>query len=306
MKYRTMVLALASVAGTPALAQSAPDDERDVVVVTATRSEQDSLNVAASVTTRNVDELRQQGFTYGTDEFRGVPGVFFRRGEGDGDEFPFVTVRGITGNHGNDTFLALVDGIPFVGADEEVLLYEVPYGAVERVEDVRGPVSALYGRGAIAGAVNYLTRTPTGSGGRLSVSAGSDDYYRAEGLFENGWDGGGFIGSATCETYEGWREHSARQNLNLFGKAKFSLSSQTRLTAYLNYLDRESEVPGAIPTLADGTIPPVAGGDEGFLGYGDTRNELTGVLASLRLDHEASDTGEIAFSAQSKRFELRR
>ena len=60
----------------------------------------------------------------------------------------------MTGNHGNDTFLALIDGMPFIGPDEEVLLYEVPYPVVDSLEIVRGPVSALYGRGALAGALN--------------------------------------------------------------------------------------------------------------------------------------------------------
>ena len=168
------LMAGAAMAQTPSQAGD-PATTLDEIVVTATRSEQSILDVPAAVTTQNLDELRQQGFTYGTDEFRGVPGVYFRRGEGDGDEFPFISIRGVTGNHGNDTFLALIDGIPFVGPDEEVMLYQVPYAAVERVEVVRGPVSALYGRGAIAGAVNYLTRSPREDAFGLSVSAGSHD-----------------------------------------------------------------------------------------------------------------------------------
>ena len=116
--------------------------EIERIVVTATRTEQMLLEVPAAVTVKEMNELLQKGFTYGTDEFRGVPGVFFRRGEGDGDEFPFISIRGATGNHGNDTFLALVDGIPFVGPDEEVLLFEVPYPIVDQIEIVRGPVSA--------------------------------------------------------------------------------------------------------------------------------------------------------------------
>ncbi|MCG8460858.1 MAG: TonB-dependent receptor plug domain-containing protein, partial [Holophagales bacterium] len=111
--------ALTALLGGPhAAAQSvigSADDPLDEIVVTATRRGKPLLEVAASVTVQDVAELRAKGFNYGTDEFRGVPGVFFRRGEGDGEEFPFISIRGVTGNHGNDTFLALVDGIPFVG-----------------------------------------------------------------------------------------------------------------------------------------------------------------------------------------------
>lgn len=190
----------------------------DTIVVTATRTEKPLLETPAAVTVQNLDDLRELGFTYGTDEFRGVPGVFFRRGEGDGDEFPFVTIRGVTGNHGNDTFLALIDGIPFVGPDEEVLLTEIPYGSVENVEIVRGPVSALYGRGAIAGAVNYLTRTPAKNGARVEFTGGSDDYYRAAGGVEGVIGDFSLLADAAYENYEGWRENSARETLNLFLK----------------------------------------------------------------------------------------
>lgn len=298
MTRRAAILATMTLAGT-ALAQ----EPLETVVVTATRAERALLEVPASVTAQDMNQLREQGFTHGTDEFRGVPGVYFRRGEGDGDEFPFVTIRGVTGNHGNDTFLALVDGIPFVGPDEEVLLYEVPYAAVERVEIVRGPVSALYGRGAIAGAVNYLTRDPEGSGTRFSLSAGEDDYYRGEAIVERSTEKAGFLGSVAYENTEGWREHSARETLNLFAKGRIEIGDRAQLTGYLNYIDRDGEVPGAIPTLADGTLVDVAGGREGFLGFGDTHNTFDGVLAALRLEQKVSDDLDYTLTVHARRFD---
>ncbi|NJL17769.1 MAG: hypothetical protein HC938_11805 [Nitrospira sp.] len=69
-----------------------------------------------------MDELRRNGFTFGTDEYRGVTGVFFRRGEGDGDEFPFVSFRGSLGTEGS---LSLIDGVPIVGLYEETQLNEI-------------------------------------------------------------------------------------------------------------------------------------------------------------------------------------
>ena len=73
------------------------------IVVTATRTRMPLLQVPASVTSLDMEKLRTLGFTFGTDGFRGVPGVNFRRNEGDGDEFTSVTIRGVTGNHGNVT-----------------------------------------------------------------------------------------------------------------------------------------------------------------------------------------------------------
>lgn len=289
---------------TPAQAQETENsNNQDVIVVTATRTEKPLLETPAAITVQNLDDLRELGFTYGTDEFRGVPGVFFRRGEGDGDEFPFVTIRGVTGNHGNDTFLALIDGIPFVGPDEEVLLTEIPYGSVENVEIVRGPVSALYGRGAIAGAVNYLTRTPTRNGARLEFTGGSDDYYRAAGGVEGVFGDFSLLADAAYENYEGWRENSARETVNLFLKGVWSPTDQTALTAYLSYINRDAEVPSTIPTLEDGTIVDVIGGRESFLGLAPTSNDVEGFIGALRLNHDLAENLSIQVTGHARQFD---
>ncbi|MEM9316021.1 MAG: hypothetical protein AAGA95_15470, partial [Pseudomonadota bacterium] len=123
---RTSLLALL-LAFPSAHAQEQIDPERiEEVVVTATRTEERLLDVPASISVQDVLELRRNGFTFGSDEYRGVTGVFVRRGEGDADEFPFVSFRGSTGTEGS---VSLVDGIPFIGLFEEVQLNEIPYDA---------------------------------------------------------------------------------------------------------------------------------------------------------------------------------
>ena len=276
----------------------------DEIVVTATRRAKPLLEVPASVTVQDLSELRAKGFNYGTDEFRGVPGVFFRRGEGDGEEFPFISIRGVTGNHGNDTFLALVDGIPFVGPDEEVLLFEVPYPVVDSIEIVRGPVSALYGRGAIAGAVNYRTRPFSDNRTELSVSAGSEDFYRVQAHAERAFaDGAGVMLSAVYEDFDGWRDNSARELTSVFLKGSMPVGDRGSATAWLTYYNRDAEVPGVIPTLGDGTVVDVIGGNETFLGYLPTGNEREGLIAAARYDYTVSDSLSFQFTGQARSFE---
>lgn len=297
----TMMLHPSASADDNVLNNSATLDE---IVVTATRREEQLLEVAASVTVQSVEDLRAKGFAYGTDEFRGVPGVFFRRGEGDAEEFPFISIRGVTGNHGNDTFLALVDGIPFVGPDEEVLLAEVPYGAVDSIEIVRGPVSALYGRGAIAGAVNYRTRKITEDRSELIFGGGTEGLLRAEAHLERGYDSGaGVLFSATYEDFEGWRENSARELTSIFLKGELPVGDSGRLGGYLTYYDRQAEVPSVIPALGDGTIVDVVGGDETFLGYLPTRNDREGLIATGRYTYTPSENLEFQVTGQARQFD---
>lgn len=220
--------------------------------MTATRGEKNPLEVPASVASQSFDELRLLGFTYGSEEFRGVPGVFVRRGEGDGDEFLFVSIRGSSGTGG---YLALIDGVPFLGPDEEPLLNQVPYDALERVEIVKGPVSALYGRGGLYGAVNYITRSPRDDGAALNVVAGTDDYYRGQARISRAFAGGGALLSASYEDYGGWRENGAKAVLNLFGRIEYDLADRTTLDVSLDYFDRRSEVPNGVHDACGGDSP---------------------------------------------------
>lgn len=118
------------------------DDTRveETIVVTATHGEQQLIDVPASIAVQDTEELLRNGFTYGTNEFLGVTGVFFRRGEGDGDEFPFVSFRGSTGTEGS---LSLVDGILIIGLYEETQTNLIPYEAIDKIEIFKGPVCAL-------------------------------------------------------------------------------------------------------------------------------------------------------------------
>ena len=291
----------------PALAQASGAevaDELDEIVVTATRREKPLLETAASITVQSTAELREKGFVVGTDEFRGVPGVFFRRNEGDNEEFPFIAIRGVTGNHGNDTFLALVDGVPFVGPDEEVLLYEVPYAAVDSIEIVRGPVSALYGRGAIAGAVNYRTRAITSDRTEIAVGAGNEGFMRFDAQLDRNFDGGGGVSlSATYEDFEGWRDHSQRELTSLFLKGTFPVGERGTLNGYLTYFERSAEIPGAIPTLGDGTIVDVGGGAETFLGWLPTYNDVDGLIGAVKYEHAVNDSLMFQFTGQARQFD---
>lgn len=273
-----------------AMAEESPTEEtriEETIVVTATRGERALIDVPASIAVQDTQDLLRNGFTYGTDEHRGVTGVFFRRGEGDGDEFPFVSFRGSTGTEGS---LSLIDGIPIIGLYEETQTNLIPYEAVDQIEIVKGPVSALYGRGALYGATNYITRKPQTNAISTRLTAGSDDFYRGDLSLERMLgDTGGVMLAGTYEDYGGWREQGGRTLWNIFGKVNARLGPDTALTVYANYNDRDSDMPNGRPLGANGEILPFTGGDDGFIGYGAPNNQSQNWLTAVRLDHVVSN-----------------
>ncbi|MDA8015998.1 MAG: TonB-dependent receptor [Thermoanaerobaculia bacterium] len=263
----------------------------DEIVVLATRNEKRALEVPAHVTTIDFEQAVDDGFYAGADELRGQPGIFFRRSEGDNDAFLFVNFRGVTGNHGNDTFLALVDGIPFVNGDEEVLMSEIPYSAVRDVEIVRGPVSALYGRGGIGGAIAYSLGSTTDTHTDLRLAAGSDDYWNANLNLGRRFGEHGLFLSFDGVRAEGWREHNENQRLGLFGRLQLAPNDRTTISTYLNLHDRDFELGGVIPTLPDGTLVDVGGGRETYLGSRDIGIDSQSVMTAVRLSSLLGDSG---------------
>lgn len=73
-----------------------------------------------------------------------------------------------------------VDGVYFSGTQTALNIDDL-----ERVEVVKGPQSALYGRSTFSGAVNFITRKPGNTfHARLSGTAAQDDLYELSGAVE--------------------------------------------------------------------------------------------------------------------------
>lgn len=275
------------------------ESERDPLVeqlvVTATREERPRHEVPAGIAVISEEALRASGAVDPGDALTGVPGLFFRRRDA-ADSFMDVTIRGLTGNHGNDTFLALLDGIPFVSAHEEVLLGEIPFGAVARVEVVRGPASALYGRGALSGAINYLTREPDAER-RIDFDIGADHLgYRRPHVSANipiVADTNTLLVDGYYEQNDGWREATGRETTNILVKNEWIASPTTKFMFYLNAYRNDQEAGGQLPLDNQGRLLPTAGGRRGFVGYEPNQYTRESLMATARLHQQVGERGHL-------------
>jgi len=142
----------------PQAAPQAADTDRkasDVIVVTANKREESVQDVAVAVTAISSETKQEYGVISVTDLTNVTPGLSYTPGN------ERVTLRGIgrlTNSFGADPGVANYnDGIYTAFA---VFAGKNPI-LIDRVEVLRGPQGTLYGRNAIGGAINTVSKRPT-------------------------------------------------------------------------------------------------------------------------------------------------
>jgi vitamin B12 transporter len=152
MKHRILVLlALAPLAPISAQTASIPE-----TIVTATRipTPQERLPAATTVIDRQI--IEERGYVTLADALVSVPGFNIVPSGGMG-QVTSGFMRGTNSNH----VLVLRDGVPMNDASHPSGAFNFGnalLGDIERIEVVRGPVSAIYGTSAIGGVINLITR----------------------------------------------------------------------------------------------------------------------------------------------------
>ncbi len=192
MRLLTRAILLATTVALPAYAQT-PEVPATVLpdrVVTATRVPTLADQIPAGVTVIDRATIEQRGYTTLVDALQAVPGLRVVQSGGLGGNAS-AFIRGTNSNH----VLVLRDGLPVNDPSDPGGLFNFgvdTLGDVERIEVVRGPMSSLYGSGAIGGVINLISRRGMGkphgtvelAGGLPRAVLGRADVSGSEGMFD--------------------------------------------------------------------------------------------------------------------------
>ena len=145
------------------------------IVVTATRRATFVQDTPIAITAVTADTLETRGLTNTADLGAIVPNASFRQAQGAYGPAVTAFLRGI-GQH--DSALASEPAVAFYIDD---VYYPLLFGSsfdlldLDHVEVLRGPQGTLFGRNALAGAVNMVSKTPslTETSARAEVTVGS-------------------------------------------------------------------------------------------------------------------------------------
>src|SRR5690606_14473154 len=128
-----------------------PETQLGEVMVTAQKESENLQKVPFSVSAlddRKVEEMN----LWQTNELRGyIPNLY---SSNPGDNRNVISIRGITTTSYEPAAATYVDGVNQFGLDTYFFLLN----DVERIEVLRGPQGTLYGRNAMGGVMNVITR----------------------------------------------------------------------------------------------------------------------------------------------------
>jgi iron complex outermembrane receptor protein len=180
----------------------------DAIVVTARKRSEELQVTPQAITAFTADDIRRTGIVNIRDVALQTTGLNFSPIFGNVVATPII--RGAAQTFGAPNVGVFLDGVYLTGKSA----IDIDLADLERIEVVKGPQSALYGRNTFAGAINYITKRPTSDPeGEVRVTAGSDGlrdgllsysgpisdqlafrvagrYNESDGFFESSLDGG--------------------------------------------------------------------------------------------------------------------
>ncbi|RZI84743.1 MAG: TonB-dependent receptor, partial [Rubrivivax sp.] len=218
----------------PAAAQALPD-----VVVTATRTAQSSFDLGASVDSVTGQTLRSAGPLVNLSEaLTRVPGLSVLNRQNYAQDLQ-VSSRGFgaRSTFGVRGVRLYADGIPATMPDGQGQTSSFDLGSAQRIEVLRGPMSALYGN-ASGGVIQVFTEDGPP---RPEVSVGyavSRNGFHRESVKLGGDTGQlNYVIDASHFETDGFRAHSAAQRDQLHAKLKWALADRSTVTVVGSYLN---------------------------------------------------------------------
>lgn len=167
-----------------------------------------------------------------------VPGIFALNANNFSQDLR-VSIRGFGARSafGIRGIKILVDDIPETTPDGQGQIDNLNIGAIEKLEVIRGPSSALYGN-ASGGIINITTKDDFESNFvKTGITYGAYNFKQYQ--IQSGYklNNSSFILNAANTLTNGYRENSGFKNTNINLKIKQSISANTKLNAQINYSD---------------------------------------------------------------------
>ena len=232
------------------LAQVPPDSlrhyELDDVVVTAQRTPSTIRTSASAVTRLDDESIAVMPTTSVSSMLEMIPGFNFLSLDGLGYDAQ-VTVRGFYGGGEAEYVTLLIDGRPANSIERGLIDWNLLAGRdIASIEAVRGSVSSLYGDVTVGGIINVRSRSSTNPVTLIQTSGGSYGTYEGGISHSGSVSGHRFSVFANGTSTDGFRDHAARQFVNLGGTGEVVNNGKTTLRLDTRHYWTDANTPGPV------------------------------------------------------------
>ncbi|GIZ09676.1 TonB-dependent receptor [Flavobacterium sp. UMI-01] len=128
-------------------------NELDEVIITAQKREENQQKTPLSISTLSDKQIKKYKIWDTKDITAIVPNLY---ASNPGDNRNITSIRGITSTSYDPAVATYIDGVNQFGLDTYISQLQ----DVERIEVLRGPQGTLYGRNAMGGVINIITKQP--------------------------------------------------------------------------------------------------------------------------------------------------
>lgn len=257
----------------PVLAQTSPETAADSsevetgeILVTARKTTERLLDVPVNVSAFNNQSIQNMGIKNLYDLVQTTPGISYgNTGSRNGNK---LTARGLgISTTGSNKVSVFLDGVYIAGDFTGLSLT-----GLDRIEVLKGPQSAVFGRTTFAGAINYVTRQPSNTlEGAASIDYASFGELRADAfvsgpLIEDKLYAYMSFSSYDFNAPDAWVDisdgsrHGSQSSRGAMGKLTFTPTETLTLRAFASYNKNNDGPASALfikPSSRNGVIQKV-------------------------------------------------
>lgn len=243
IKFLAAAVALASLhQGTTANAQEQATLEE--VLVTARKRSENVMEIPVFVSVVDQSLIQAGNLQSINGLVNTTPGLKFNSAFGRQSDRPVV--RGISAiQTANELAGFFIDGVYVTGS-----LQTFDLDSIARVEVIKGPQSATFGRRTFSGAINYVTLQPTDElSGNVKLEAGSNGHQVMSGSISDTLGNFGYRASLRDYKYDSDFKNTLAGGPDVGGEKStsgnlalaYAFSESTSLSLNVNYVDSDDE-----------------------------------------------------------------
>ncbi len=215
--------------------------ELEEMVVTSTMTKHQLMGAPTNVVVITREDIQKMDAKTVADVLKKLPGIFYSNASG---LEPHLSLRGTRiGMSGGA--LVLLNGIPMnLGKFAYTDFESIPVENVERIEVVKGPLSALYGGDAARGVINIITRKGKKRlQGNVSVIRGSYDDQRYSALLYGSTNKLYYNLNLKKREQESFRDYTSLDGYYFNGEIGYWMSDESRISLFADAVHKKRLLP---------------------------------------------------------------